>query len=421
MIEQSEYILRRENLLKKMDDGSLLILFAGQGRKKSGDENYPFQPNRNFYYLTGIKQENSALMLVKADGESGAFLFIDYKDPNIEKWTGIKLSDDEARKISGIDNIITRSALEAKVDVALKDMTFFGDIKKIYLDLEKELKIDECKSTNELKLELENKYPEISIEDINDTIFSLRLIKSKAEVEMIKDAIKTTEIGLNNVLKELAAGRYEYNLRNVFEFHVHEDLDAGIAFDSIVAGGKNAVILHYPDAKDVLHGGDLVLLDVGASKDYYCGDISRTYPISGKYSALQRKIYQIVLDCNKQTSKFFRPGITLKDAQEFAKNFLAQECVEKGLIAKKEDIGNVYYHGVSHHLGLDTHDGPLSTKEIPLVPGNVVTCEPGLYFKEFGIGVRIEDDILITENGSEVLSKDIIKEIDDIEKILISK
>lgn len=171
MIEQSEYILRRENLLKKMDDGSLLILFAGQGRKKSGDENYPFQPNRNFYYLTGIKQENSALMLVKADGESGAFLFIDYKDPNIEKWTGIKLSDDEARKISGIDNIIARSALEAKVDVALKDMTFFGDIKKIYLDLEKELKIDECKSTNELKLELENKYPEISVEDINDTIF----------------------------------------------------------------------------------------------------------------------------------------------------------------------------------------------------------------------------------------------------------
>lgn len=421
MIERSEYQARRENLLRKMTEGSILILFAGQGRKKSGDENYPFQANRNFYYLTGIKQENSALMLVKSAGENSAFLFIDPKDERVEKWTGIKMSEDEARAISGIDNVLLRTSLDAKIEVALKDTTFFGEIKKVYLDLEKELKIDECKSTNELKDEILKLYPSIEVEDVNDKIFELRLVKSKAEVAMIVDAIKTTEIGLSNVLKELTAGRYEYNMRNVFEFHVHEDLDAGLAFDSIVAGGKNATILHYPDAKDVLKSGDLLLLDVGASKDFYCGDISRTYPISGKYSPLQKKIYQIVLECNKTTAKFMRPGVSLKDAQEFAKNFLAEECFNAKLIEKKEDIINVYYHSVSHHLGLDTHDGPLSTKELPLVPGNVVTCEPGLYFKEFGIGVRIEDDILITENGSEVLSKDIIKEVKDIEKILISK
>ena len=338
MIEQSEYIKRGENILTKMDNGSILILFSGQGRKKSGDENYPFQPNRNFFYLTGIKQENSVLLIVKADGETSSFLFIDPKEEKVEKWLGIKLTNEEATSISGIKNVLVRTAFNGKIDVALKDNTFYGEISKVYLDLEKELKIDECKSTNEYKNELENKYANIKVEDINDKMFELRMVKSPAEVEMIKDAIRTTEVGLMNVLKELAAGRFEYNMRNVFEFYVHEDLDAGIAFDSIVAGGKNAVILHYPDAKDVLRAGDLVLLDVGASKDYYCADISRTYPVSGKYSDLQKKIYQIVLDCNKQTAKFMKPGITLKEAQEFAKNFLADECVAKGLIARKEDI-----------------------------------------------------------------------------------
>ena len=419
MIEQAEYIKRRENILEKMDDESILILFAGQGRKKSGDENYPFQTNRNFYYLTGIKQENSALMMVKADGENKTFLFIDPKDEKVEKWLGIKLSSDEASAISGINNVLMRNSLEGKLEIALKDMTFFGEIKKIYLDLEKELKIEECTSTNDFARSIKEKYPFIEVEDIHDKMSLLRMVKSDAEVEMIKDAIHTTEIGLNNVLKELAAGRFEYNMRNVFEFNVFQDMDAGLAFDSIVAGGKNATILHYPDAKDVLHGGDLVLLDVGASRDYYCADISRTYPISGKYSNLQKIIYEIVLNCNKQTSRFMKPGVTLKECQEFARNFLAKECVEAGLLNSLDEIDRVYFHGVSHHLGLDTHDE--SIRSMPLQEGNVITCEPGLYFKEHGIGVRIEDDILITKNGSEVLSKDIIKDVDDIERYLISK
>lgn len=420
MIEQSEYIERRSKIVSKMLDNSILILFAGRGRKKSGDENYPFQVNRNFYYLTGIKQENSVLMIAKADGEVNEYLFIDPKDENVEKWLGIKLTVEDAIAISGIKNVLLRSSFESKIDIGLKDVTYFGEIENIYLDLEKELKIDDCKSTIQLMEELISRYNK-RIFDISDKMFELRIVKSPAEVEMIKDAIKTTNVGLRNVMKELSAGRFEYNLRNVFEFHVHEDMDAGIAFDSIVAGGKNAVILHYPDAKDMLRSGDLVLLDVGASKDYYNADISRTYPISGAFSSLQAKIYQIVLECNKQTAKFMKPGITLKDAQEFAKNFLADECLAKGLIEKREDINKVYYHGVSHHLGLDTHDGPIATKDFPLVPGCVVTCEPGLYFKEHGIGVRIEDDVLITEDGSEVLSIDVIKEIKDIERMLISK
>ena len=417
MIKVEEYIERREKLIEKLDDGSLTIIFAGVGKKRSADENFDFVVNRNFYYLTGIEQENSILMIVKADGEVSTYLFIDERDEKKEKWTGFRLTEDEARKISGIDNVCVRSAFEGKIMAALsKGMTHFGEINKIYLDLEKELKIDECKSTNEFKEEIRAKHPNVLVNDIHDTIMKFRMIKSPAEIELIKDAIHTTDVALRNVLSKLHAGRYEYNMRNIFEFTVKEDLNATLAFHSIVAGGKNATILHYPTAQDLLKENDLVLLDVGACKDNYCADISRTYPISGQFSDLQKKIYSIVLECNKQTSKFIRPGILLKEVQEFALNFLAEECVAQGLIPNKDRIRDVYYHSVSHHLGLDTHDGV--DRDSKLAPGMVVTCEPGLYFKEYGIGVRIEDDVLVTANGSDVLSKDIIKEISEIENIL---
>lgn len=419
MIKAEEYALRREKLIEKLDDGSVTIIFAGVGKKRSADEDYDFVVNRNFYYLTGIEQDNSILMLVKSDGEVLTYLFIDEKDPKVEKWIGIKLTDDEAREISGIKNVCLRSSFEGKMLAAFNEqMTHFGQINKLYLDLEDELKIDKCKSTKEFANEISAKLPNLKIEDVHDKIMKLRIIKSEAEIELIRDAIHTTDVALRNVLSKLKEANYEYNLRNIFEFTVKEDLNATLAFHSIVAAGKNAVILHYPSAQDVLKDGDLVLLDVGACKSNYCADISRTYPLDGKFSELQKKIYSIVLDCNKQTAKFIRPGIALKEVQDFALNFLAEECFEKGLIPSKDRIRDVYYHSVSHHLGLDTHDG--TDRDSLLEPGMIITCEPGLYFKEYGIGVRIEDDVLVTKEGSEVLSADLIKEVEDIEKILRS-
>lgn len=416
MINANEYALRRNKLFNQLDDNSVTVLFAGVGKKKSGDEHYEFVVNKNFYYLTGIKQENSILLMIKTDEEKLTYLFIDEKDPRIEKWTGIKMTAQEAKDISGIENINLRTTFEGKM------MAFFDTnnshqepISKFYLDLEPELKIGDCRATTTYQKELEvlNK---AEVVDINETILKLRMVKSEAEVEMIKEAIASTDFALKHTLKEMRAGQHEYDLRNLFNYKIYEDEDSDLAFSSIVAAGKNGVILHYPQQKDVIKNGELVLFDVGGAKDFYCADISRTYPVNGKFSEIQRKIYEIVLNCNKQTAKFMRPGVSLVEANEFAKNFLAAECVEKGLIARKEDIGDVYYHSVSHHLGLDTHDG--GRKEEKLVAGNVVTCEPGLYFKDLRIGVRIEDDILITEEGSEVLSDGIVKEVEDIEKML---
>lgn len=420
MIESSEYQVRRAKVLEQLPNGSVAILYAGVGKKSSADENYDFEVNRNFYYLTGIEQENSVLLLVKAEGDTNCFLFVDEKDEKVEKWLGIKLTTQEAKDISGIENVLMRSSFDGKVSAALsRDVSQFGHIESLFLDLEPELKIDDCKSTTILSDEFKNAYPGLKICDIHDIVMKIRMVKSKAEIDLICEAINTTDVALRNVLKNLNAGRFEYNLRNVFEFAVREDLNSGLAFHSIVAGGKNAVILHYPSAQDILLENDLVLLDVGARKSLYCADISRTYPVSGKFSEIQKKIYQIVLECNKQTAKFMKPGVTMKEVNQFAKDYLAEECFEKGLIESKDKITDVYYHSVSHHLGLDTHDG--SDRVSALVPGNVITCEPGLYFKDLGIGVRIEDDVLITEEGSEVLSKNVIKEIEEIERILIYK
>ena len=416
MIDREEYTLRRNKLFNLLDDNSVTILFSGIARKKSADENYKFVPNKNFYYLTGIEQENSILLLIKSDNAKQTFLFVDEKDEKIEKWIGYKLTLKEARDISGVENVAVRTTFDGKM------LAFFESndstkerISKFYLDLDPELKIGESKSTATYKRDLELKH-HLQVRDAHNLIGGLRKIKSEAEIELIREAIATTDLGLKHALLQLSAGKYEYNLRNSFEFAVFEDQDSNLAFDSIVAAGENATILHYPSQKDTIKKGDLVLFDVGAAKDYYSADISRTYPENGKFSELQKKIYEIVLNCNKQTAKFMLPGITLSEANEFAKNFLAAECLEKGLISSKEEISKVYYHSVSHFLGLDTHD--FGSRDDKLVPGNVVTCEPGLYFKELGIGVRIEDDVLITEEGSEVLSDGIIKDVAAIEKML---
>ena len=419
MIDANEYSTRRNKILDKLENNSLLILFAGQARKKSGDESFPFDINRNFYYLTGIEQENSVLLLVKCDGEISEYLFIDEKNEKIEKWTGIKMTVEEAREISGIETVLMRSTFEGKIEAAFSNnMSHFGQIDQVYLDLEKELKIDECVSTVHYAEELKKKY-QTKVIDVNEMILKERMVKSPAEIDCIREAIETTDLGIRNALRVLKPGRYEYNLRNAFEYSIFEEYGTTLAFDTIIASGKNGVILHYPEAKDMLNDGELVLFDLGAAKSHYSADISRTFPINGKYSDLQKKIYEIVLECNKATINFIRPGITLVELNDFAKNFLAEECFAKGLISSKEEITRVYYHSVSHHLGLDTHDG--TDRSSALVPGNVVTVEPGLYFAEYNIGIRIEDDVLVTENGREVLSKDVIKEVSDIEKLLRSR
>lgn len=413
----SEFAIRRQKLLDLLPESSLVLIHSGVSKIASEDETFPFRVNNDFFYLTGFKQENSVLMLVKGVGEEKAYLFIDEYSELKEKWTGRRATLEEASLVSDIKNVLVNNTYESKLDLAIqKDSLHFGEIKNVFLDMCTSLHVGENFTIFNEKDRLANMYPHINFQDVHPMMIELRMVKSQYEIECIKEAINITNHGINQILTEMKVGMKEYELANSFEFYGRQHDRIGLAFATIVAGGKNGTVLHYPSQNDPLKDGDLVLFDLGYSYSGYSADISRTYPINGRFSDLQRKIYEIVLLCNKAVIEYAHEGLTLLDLQNYAVEFLTNELIRRGLMKSPDEIKKYYYHNVSHHLGLDTHDA--SNREKPLQAGNVITVEPGLYFAEYGIGVRVEDDILITKEGTEVLSRNIKKDLSDVEKML---
>ena len=413
-----EFEARRKKVFEQMKDNSVAIFFSGVSKIASEDEMLPYVTNKNFFYLTNIKQEHSVLMLIKSLGEKKTYLFIDPYSELKEKWTGKRLTVDKAMLLSDIKNVYTTDTFETMLKLALaNDNNQYGDIDCVYLDLTSpEQKIDDGQYINDFSLKLKLNFNDKEIVDSYPMMRDLRMVKSSTEIEYIIKAIDKTNSGISLLVSQLNGGIVEHELADVFEMYGRSHDRAPLAFSTIIAGGKNATCLHYPTQDDVIKQDDLVLFDLGYSYNGYSADISRTFPVSGKFSELQRKVYEAVLNCNKAVIAYAKPGLTIKDLQEYATEFLKKECIRLRLMDPTDDIRNYYYHNVSHHLGLDTHD--ISDREKPLVNGNVITVEPGLYFAKYGIGVRIEDDVLISMDGAIVLSKNIVKEIDEIELMM---
>jgi Xaa-Pro aminopeptidase len=415
-MEVNELIKRRMTLIEQLESESILICFAGVSIKSSYDQMYPFIVNRNFFYLTGIEQENSVLVIIKSGKNNTMYIFTDEHDELKKRWVGPRLEIDQVKKISGIDNVMLRKNFADKITDILSEGGAYGKINNVYLDLEPGLMIfNENVTNHDYKQKLSQTSNKLNIIDFNPLIVRQRMKKSIDEVNAIKTAIKITNHGLSTIASRMKANIYEYQLRGLFEFAIRDKYNADLAFDTIIASGNNATILHYPNPKDKIHEGSLVLCDVGAKYKGYSGDITRTYPVYSSFNPLQKEIYQIVLDANKHIISLVKPGLTLLDLQKECIKFLTEQCLNSGLIQTEEQIGKHYYHNVAHHLGLDTHDP--CNRQMPLEPGNVITIEPGLYFDEYGIGIRIEDNVLVTEEGCENLSISIAKEISDIEKI----
>ena len=238
--------------------------------------------------------------------------------------------------------------------------------------------------------------------------------KDADEVALIKEAVRVTDEGLKNVLKNLKPGQKEYQAQADFEYIVHYLGGERPSFATIAGSGMNGTMLHYETNRDTCQDGDLLLLDLGTKWEGYCSDITRTYPINGKYSERQRQVYDIVLKANRAVVEAAKPGVTTLELNDVCKKVLAEGCIELGLIKEESEIGKYYMHGVSHHLGIDVHDVTVSSNE-KLRPGAIITDEPGLYIDEWAIGIRIEDDLLITEDGCEVLSEGIMRDPDEIE------
>ena len=402
------YKSNRNKVLSKIKDNSLLILFAGISPKKTADENYPFTPNRNFYYLTGIDEEEHILVLSKINGETKEYLFIKDIDPVREKWEGKTIRKEEVFDICGIEDVKYISGFNSFIDNLILNKEEIN----IYLDLEKA-----NASFNFLK-KIKDKHYNINIKNAYRLIGELRLIKTEEEVNRIRKAISITIDGVKELMRNSKTGIKEYELEAYFDFVCKKNGVKDFAFKTIAASGKNATILHYVTNDSEIKDGDLILFDLGAQYKYYNGDISRTFPVNGKFTERQKDVYNAVLRVNEKVIKEMKPGVSFLELNKKAREWIAEECISLGLITNKEDVSKYYYHSIGHSLGMDTHDIELENRNVIFEPGMIYTVEPGIYIQEEGIGIRIEDDILITNDGHEVLTKEMIKTIDEIEEFM---
>ena len=406
------YENHRQQLASFMEIGDMAILFSGKAPKSTADAHYSFLPNKNFFYFTGCTQEHFVLAMVKSEKGLESTLFIEKPDYDIEKWVGRKLTKDAAVELSGITDI---QYVDGFVSWIARQV-YNGKITRLYLDLEK-MNWDELDSpASQFAGDFSKRYPFVNMKSLHFILCELRVLKSDEELEQIKRAIDLTKLGIEGILNTLKPNVYEYQLEATFEYHIKMNGAERCSFETIAASGEDGVILHYIENSKPLKDGDLVLLDLGAQYKQYAADISRTFPVNGKFTERQKQIYNIVLKAQQDVIDAMKPGIPFEELNKVCQKSLADSLISIGLIKDFSELSKYYYHGVSHYLGLDVHD--IGSRNGLLKEGMVLTVEPGLYIAEESIGIRIEDDVLITETGNIVLSSHIPKSVEEIERLM---
>jgi Xaa-Pro aminopeptidase len=405
--------LRRKQFYKNLNAGEALILFAGAAPRKTADASYPFFANRNFYYLTGILQAGSIFVAFNQGGKVEETLFIHEKSPMAERWNGYRISNKEASEYSGIENVMD---LE-KFDEILAGILKSGSVSALWYDFDK---FDEGRKDapqNRHSESILSAHPSVSLKNAYTVICEARTIKDAGEITEIRNALSVTRDGIHAMMKAAKSGMYEYQLEGVFNKVL---ADAGVrepAFSSIVSAGSNNFYIHYEEPTGILKDGDLILTDVGARKNQYVSDISRAFPVNGKFTPEQKEIYSIALKVNNELMGLLVPGkISFEDIEAHSRRRVGEELVAAGYLGKDEDVSKYYWHRGTHHIGLDVHDvGPPGQ---PIAPGMVFTIDVGIYIEDKNIGFRIEDNVAITEDGYEHLSADIVREIEDVEAMM---
>ncbi|MBC5629915.1 aminopeptidase P family protein [Clostridium sp. NSJ-6] len=404
----------RARLLEKIKDNSIVILFAGNAPKKTADEAYPFTPNRNFYYSTGISEENHILVMSKINGTTKTTLFIKDIDLDLERWIGKSIRKEEATEISGIEDVKFKSQFESDIhrQLCLKEEI------NLYLDLERDSISSSVSIAHEFAQNIVSKYPQVMIKNVFSIFGELRLVKSEEEVDNIKKAISITIEGIEALMKNSKPGMKEYQLESYFDFVCKNNGVKDLAFKTIAAAGKNAATLHYVSNDAELKDGDLIQFDLGAQYNFYNADISRAFPVNGKFTERQKAVYNAVLKVNEEIINDIKPGKTFKEINNKATDLIAEECIKLGLIKEKSEVSKYYFHSIGHSLGLDTHDLETPHRDITFKEGVVYTVEPGIYIEEENIGIRIEDDVLVTEDGVINLTSKMIKTVEEIENFM---
>jgi Xaa-Pro aminopeptidase len=399
----------RKKVIGEMVDNSCLIMFSGSPPVATADEHYPFQPDRNLYYLTGIARPDVILWIWKHSENSEVLLFLPDGKNSVAGLTDFPLSQEEARKISGIEKVEDEYAFNTLLSRHIERMP----CETVYFDFTR-LNIKAAQTPLEVYAkDFSAKYPGLEIKDIHKTICQFRVYKSEEEIAEIRKAVEITKSGIIGMMKRCRPHINERDLEAEFVYQLYKNGEPHPAFANIIASGKNALIGHYSANNKEIEDNVFVQLDVGAQSNWYTSDVSRVIPSNGKFNERQRAFYKICYDAMEKLIAYIKPGVTMKQTIEYGSAFIRSELDKMGI--NKENIKGLYiYCGFNHFVGLNVHD--VGDRYMPLAPGMVLAIDSAMGIPEEEINFRIEDDLLITESGNEVLTKAIPKTIEDIEK-----
>ncbi|WP_312235454.1 Xaa-Pro aminopeptidase [Pseudescherichia sp.] len=430
---QSEFLRRRQALLAQMAPASAALIFSAPEATRSADSEYPYRQNSDFWYFTGFNEPEAVLVLIKSDDtHNHSVLFNRLRDKTAEIWFGRRLGQEAAPEKLGVDRALAFSEIDEQLYQLLNglDVVYHAQGEYPYADAILFTALDKLRKGSR-----QNLTAPASMTDWRPIVHEMRLFKSPEEIDVLRRAGEISALAHTRAMQACRPGMFEYQLEGeiLHEFNRHGARFA--SYNTIVGGGENGCILHYTENESELRDGELVLIDAGCEYRGYAGDITRTFPINGKFTPAQREIYDIVLASLDAALTLFRPGTSIQDVTSDVVRIMITGLVKLDIL--KGDVDQLladnahrafFMHGLSHWLGLDVHDvgvyGPDRSRT--LEPGMVLTVEPGLYIapdadvppQYRGIGIRIEDDILITENGNENLTASVVKRADEIEALM---
>ncbi len=425
-IDRSLYQTNRSNFKNQLPSNAIAVFNSNDIMPTNADGTMAFRQNNDMLYLTGIDQEESILVIFPdhPDEKQREMLFLKETNEHIAIWEGHKYTKEEAEASSGIQNIYWAHQFESIFN------TLMPFAKKVFLNTNEHLRAVVEVETRDARFVkwCKSKYPLHQYNRSAPIMQSLRVLKSPLEIEALQEACRITEKGFRRVLNFVKPGVHEYEIEAEYAHEFLINRSKGFAYQPIIASGANACVLHYIDNSLPCDDGDLLLMDVGAEYGNYNGDMTRTIPVNGRYTKRQREVYDAVLSVKNYAKSILIPGTTIPQYHKEVGSFMEGKLIELGLL-DTTDVKNqhpdqplykkYFMHGTYHHIGLDVHDvGNIYRK---IEPGMVFTIEPGIYIREENIGIRLENDLLIQENGHLDLMKNIPIEAEEIEELMNSK
>lgn len=399
---------RRAALLDLLEPGVAFVRSADPRGSYEHAQDSDFRQDNDFYYLTGLESPGSWLVLFKgADGSERSILYVPEPDSRQEIWTGRRVGEaSEVAEQTGIAAVRSAAKFEAEILTQLRQPQGLGEYEHIYLPLGD--RGEDVKGLAETAMQARR-----TISDLGTAMAQLRLVKDSVEIERLRRAISITAEAQKEAMRSVEPGMYEYELEAIVEYVFRASGAERVGFPTIVGSGPNSVILHYDRNRRRTEKSDLVVIDAGAEYGYYTADITRTFPVSGKFSPRQREIYELVLGAQTAVIDSVRPGRAVWELEMIARRYMREHSKD---VCGSATCDRYFLHGLSHWLGMNVHD--VGSYKTPLEPGMVLTIEPGIYLAQEGLGVRIEDDVLVTEDGHEVLSAAAPKTVEAIEAVM---